>query len=71
MAVFLQSTSEENLYLCIMYGLWGAPNKKLKAWRAGDQLIAYVERDLAALFTVTSQVFRDETEILEKWSLSL
>jgi hypothetical protein len=63
MSVYLQSTTEENLYLCIFHGLWGASTNKLSQWRPGDLMIAYVDRALAALFEVTSGPYYDETEI--------
>ena len=52
MAYFLQKTTEENLYLCIKHSVWGAKTNKLSHWQAGDQMVAYVEKELAALFTL-------------------
>ena len=61
MAVYLQSTDEENLYVCIHNGLWGSRNNKLANWVPDDKIIVYVDRQLAALFTVRSESFYDET----------
>lgn len=65
MSVYLQSTNDENLSICIDHGLWGAPENRLKGWCPGDRLIVYVNRALTALFTMTSEPFYDETQV---WS---
>ena len=61
MTFYLQSTSEENLYLCVLNGLWGSKTDKLSQWRPNDSVIMYVNRALAAVFTITGEPFRDET----------
>ncbi len=61
MAVYLQSTTEENLYLGILAKTWGSKTNKLSHWVPGDVMIVYVDRKLAALFTVTGKQFYDET----------
>jgi len=62
-AAYLQSTTEENLYLCIINGIWGSNTKKLSHWEAGDVLIVYVKRMLAGVFTITGEPFYDETQV--------
>jgi len=59
MAYFLQLTTEENLYICILDGLWGSKTNKLAHWTPGDQLIVYVERALAAIFSITGESYYD------------
>jgi hypothetical protein len=63
MSVYLQSTTEENLYLCIINGLWGSNTNRLSHWAPSDRMIVYVERELAALFTITGSQFQDEMPI--------
>ena len=50
MACYLQLTTEEYLYICILDGVWGSKTNKLARWQPGDQLIVYV--DLSAGGTV-------------------
>jgi hypothetical protein len=63
LAIYLQSTTEENLYLCILHGIWGARTNKIANWRPGDVMITYVDRGLAALFEVAGKPYYDETPI--------
>lgn len=63
MAVYLQSATEENLYLCALHGLWGSKSNRLSNWDANDTLILYVDRSLAALFTITGEHFHDEEPV--------
>lgn len=65
MNYYLQSTTEQNLYLCLKNGVWGSKNNKIKDWRAGDRIILYVDRKLAALVTLKSDSFVDTKPI---WS---
>jgi hypothetical protein len=63
MAYYLQSTTEENLYLCIINGVWGSKTNKLSQWKRGDHMLVYVNRALAALFEITSESFYDESPV--------
>jgi hypothetical protein len=60
---YLQSTTEENLYLCVINKAWGAKTNKLSHWLPRDIVIVYVDRALAALFEVSGMPFYDETPI--------
>ena len=63
MATYLQLTTEENLYLCILDGVWGSKTSKIARWEPGDHLIVYVGRALAALFTITGEPYYEELPI--------
>jgi predicted RNA-binding protein len=63
MAYYLQATNEENLYTCYLEGLWGSKTTKISNWKPGDSIIAYVDRELAALFTIISEPFYDESNV--------
>lgn len=60
MATYLQSTSEENLAICISSGRWGFAENRIGNWKPGDLMIAYVQRALAALFVVTDMPYYDD-----------
>lgn len=63
MASYLQLTTEENLYLAILDGVWGSKTNKIADWGAGDLLIVYVERALTALFTILDEPYYDELPV--------
>lgn len=63
MQYFLQSTNEENLYLCIINGLWGSKTNKISHWNPGDIILIYLNRRLTAIFSITTEPFFDETPI--------
>ncbi|NDJ55045.1 MAG: hypothetical protein GYB68_18400 [Chloroflexi bacterium] len=60
MTVYLQTLNEENLHICTQYLTWGSKTRKIATWEEGDQIIAYVDREVAALFTITSSMFYNE-----------
>jgi hypothetical protein len=60
---YLQSTTEENLCLCVIHGVWGSKTNKIADWHLGDKMIVYVDRRLAALFSMVSDPFTDKTPI--------
>jgi hypothetical protein len=55
--------TEENLYLCILDAVWGSKTNKIAHWLPGDQLLVYVARALAALFTITGEPYDDSAPI--------
>jgi hypothetical protein len=62
-ACYLQLTTEEYLYICILDGVWGSKTNKLARWQPGDQLIVYVDRALAARFTILGESYYDTDPI--------
>jgi hypothetical protein len=63
MAVYLQAATEVNLHLCVLHGLWATKKNKLASIKQGDVLVIYVERRLAALFSVKSKTFTSEVPV--------
>ncbi len=63
MACYLQLSSEENLLISVLDGVWGSKTNKLTRWLPGDQMIVYVERALAARFSITGEAYYDTEPI--------
>lgn len=61
MAVYLQPSTEENLYYTIVERSWNSSTHRLSHWSPGDRLIVYVNRELAAMFLVREPNSHDTT----------
>jgi hypothetical protein len=61
MAVYLQPSTEENLYDTIVERSWNSSTHQLSHWSPGDRLIIYVNRELAAMFLVREPNSHDTT----------